>query len=90
MGRAAAACGGPIGVLVNGATAMRRDAWDDAIRTTWDMHIETNLRAPFILIRHFASALPPAAEGVVINLLDQRVNPHLVSYTLSKAALVDV
>jgi NAD(P)-dependent dehydrogenase (short-subunit alcohol dehydrogenase family) len=51
------------------------------------MHIQTNLRAPFVLIQQFARALSPPHEGVVINLLDQRLCPHLVSYTLSKAAL---
>ena len=78
---------GPIGVLINAAATMERDAWDDANRTTWDMHIETNLRAPFVLIQHFAKALPKGREGVVINLLDQQICSHLVSYTLSKAAL---
>jgi NAD(P)-dependent dehydrogenase (short-subunit alcohol dehydrogenase family) len=86
LARATAALG-PIGVLVNAAGALGRDAWDDATRATWDMHIETNLRAPFVLIQHFAKALPVQFEGVVINLLDQRLCPHLVSYTLSKAAL---
>ena len=84
----ASAAVGPIGVLVNAASSqVARDAWDDATRATWDMHIETNLRAPFVLIQQFAMALPPGAEGVVINLLDQRISPQLVSYTLSKAAL---
>jgi len=78
---------GPVGVLINAATTSQRDTWDGATRATWDMHIETNVRAPFVLIQHFARALPADREGVVINLLDQRINPHLVSYTLSKAAL---
>jgi NAD(P)-dependent dehydrogenase (short-subunit alcohol dehydrogenase family) len=86
LARATAALG-PIGVLVNAASTCERDAWDDATRATWDMHIETNLRAPFILIQHFAKVLPASREGVVINLLDQRISAHLVSYTLSKAAL---
>jgi NAD(P)-dependent dehydrogenase (short-subunit alcohol dehydrogenase family) len=86
LGRAADALG-PIGVLINAASTIERDTWDDANRATWDMHIETNLRAPFVLIQHFANALPPSREGVVINLLDQQICPHLVSYTLSKAAL---
>jgi len=86
LGRAAAALG-PIGVLVNAAGTARPDTWDDATRATWDMHIDANLRVPFVLIQQFAKALPPAAEGVVINMLDQRINPRLVSYTLSKAAL---
>jgi NAD(P)-dependent dehydrogenase (short-subunit alcohol dehydrogenase family) len=86
LNRATAALG-PVGVLVNSATTVEHDAWDDATRATWDMHIETNLRAPFVLIQQFAKALCPPHEGVVINLLDQRITPRLVSYTLSKAAL---
>jgi len=78
---------GPIGVLINAACTREPDQWDDATRATWDMHIETNLRAPFVLIQHFANALAPPHEGVVVNLLDQRMSTQLVSYTLSKAAL---
>src|SRR5207342_3547962 len=72
LGRATDALG-PIGVLINAASTIERDTWDDATRATWDIHIETNLRAPFVLIQQFARALPGAREGVVINLLDQRV-----------------
>jgi NAD(P)-dependent dehydrogenase (short-subunit alcohol dehydrogenase family) len=87
LDRAATALNRPIGVLVNGASAVGRDTWDATTRATWDMHIETNLRAPWLLIQNFARALPASQEGVVINLLDQRIYPQLVSYTLSKAAL---
>jgi NAD(P)-dependent dehydrogenase (short-subunit alcohol dehydrogenase family) len=87
LDRAATALNRPIGVLVNGASAVGRDTWDATTRATWDMHIETNLRAPLVLIQHFARALPASQEGVVINLLDQRICPQLVSYTLSKSAL---
>jgi NAD(P)-dependent dehydrogenase (short-subunit alcohol dehydrogenase family) len=87
LDRAATALNRPIGVLVNGASAVGRDTWDAAPRATWDMHIETNLRAPLVLIQRFALALPASQEGVVINLLDQRICPQLGSYTLSKAAL---
>ena len=81
---------GPIGVLVNNASPFERDEWHDATRASWDAHIEPGLRAPFVLMQHFARALPPSAEGVVINLLDQRVwsiTPHFVSYTVAKAGL---
>ena len=81
---------GPIGVLVNNASVFERDEWDTATQASWDAHLATNLRAPFVLIQNFARALPDDAEGVVINLLDQRVlalTPHFVSYTVSKAGL---
>ncbi len=86
----AAAALGPVGVLVNNASVFERDEWDDATRATWDRHLEPNLRAPFVLIQALARALPGGAEGVVVNLLDQRVwslTPHFMSYTVSKAAL---
>ncbi len=81
---------GPIGVLINNASIFERDEWDTVIRESWDRHIETNLRAPFVLTQHFARALPAAAEGAVVNMLDQRVwsiTPHFLSYTVSKAGL---
>jgi len=87
---AATAALGPIGVLVNNAATFARDEWHNATRQSWDHHLEPNLRAPFVLTQAFAQALPPGAEGVVINMLDQRVlslTPHFVSYTVSKAGL---
>ena len=81
---------GPLGVLVNNASTFERDEWHDADRASWDRHMEPNLRAPFRLMQDFARRLPEAAEGMVLNMLDQRVwspTPHFVSYTASKAAL---
>ena len=81
---------GPIGVLVNNASAFERDEWYDTTRGSWDAHLEPNLRAPFVLTQAFARALPSSAEGVIINMIDQRVwslTPHFVSYTISKAGL---
>jgi NAD(P)-dependent dehydrogenase (short-subunit alcohol dehydrogenase family) len=81
---------GPIGVLVNNASTFERDEWHDATRASWDQHLEPNLRAPFVLGQAMARALPETAEGVIVNLLDQRVwslTPHFVSYTVSKAGL---
>lgn len=89
LGQAEAALG-PIGLLVNNASTFERDEWRDASRESWDRHIEPNLRAPLVLSQAFARALPEAARGVIINMLDQRVwslTPHFISYTVSKAGL---
>jgi NAD(P)-dependent dehydrogenase (short-subunit alcohol dehydrogenase family) len=86
----AAAALGPVGVLVNNASAFERDEWDDATAEGWAAHLGPNLRAPFVLMQRFAAALPEGAEGVVVNMLDERVwslTPHFVSYTVSKSAL---
>lgn len=81
---------GPTGVLVNNASRFDFDVWDRATRESWDAHMETNLRAPFVLSQAMARVLPEDAEGVVVNLLDQRVwnlTPYFITYTLSKAGL---
>ncbi len=81
---------GPVGVLVNNASMFERDEWNTTTRELWDAHMEPNLRAPFVLAQRFALLLPPEAEGVVVNMLDQRVwsvTPHFISYTVSKFAL---
>jgi len=87
---AAAAMLGPIGVLVNNASVFERDEALTATRETWDRHMETNLRAPFVLTQALARLLPNGADGAVVNMVDERVwnlTPHFVSYTVSKAAL---
>ncbi len=81
---------GPVGILVNNASAFERDEWHDATRASWDAHLEPNLRAPFVLMQQLARLLAEDADGAVINMLDQRVwslTPHFVSYTVSKAGL---
>ncbi|HTH97214.1 MAG TPA: SDR family oxidoreductase [Stellaceae bacterium] len=81
---------GPLGCLVNNASVFEHDTLLDCDRDAWDRHMETNLRAPFVLTQDFAHALPEAAEGVIVNILDERVwnlTPYFTSYTLSKTGL---
>ena len=87
---AAAEALGPVTCLVNNASVFERDEALGVTRASWDAHLETNLRAPFVLMQEFARHLPEAASGAIVNILDERVwnlTPHFVSYTLSKAAL---
>ena len=52
--------------------------------------METNLRAPFVLMQAMAAALPADRTGNIVNILDERVwnlTQHFVSYTLTKAGL---
>jgi NAD(P)-dependent dehydrogenase (short-subunit alcohol dehydrogenase family) len=61
-------------------------------RASWDAHMETNLRSPLVLAQVFARRLPRGREGLIVNLIDQRVlnpSPGFFSYSLSKAALWD-
>lgn len=81
---------GPVTCLVNNASIFERDEALDATKESWDTHQAINLRAPFVLMQEMARALPAEADGVIVNLLDQRVwnlTPHFISYTVSKTGL---
>ncbi|HEX4097157.1 MAG TPA: SDR family oxidoreductase [Caulobacteraceae bacterium] len=81
---------GPVTLLVNNASVFLDDRIQTLTRESWDAHIETNLRAPVLLAQTFAAELPKDAEGLIVNMLDQRVlkpNPQFFSYGLSRAAL---
>lgn len=83
---------GPVTLLVNSASVFEEDAFDSFNRASWDLHMETNLRAPMVLSQVFARRLPADREGLIVNILDQRVlrpTPEFFSYSLSKAALWD-
>ncbi|RGP36257.1 SDR family oxidoreductase [Pseudotabrizicola alkalilacus] len=96
--RAAAALG-PLTVLVNNASIFEYDTVQSGTRTSWDRAIESNLRAPFVLTQGFAAQCPPAvsdengepvAQGLVVNMIDQRVlklTPEFASYTIAKMGL---
>jgi NAD(P)-dependent dehydrogenase (short-subunit alcohol dehydrogenase family) len=81
---------GPVTLLVNSASVFEEDAFETLNRATWDAHMETNLRAPIVLAQTFARRVPADREGLIVNILDQRVwrpTPAFFSYSLSKAAL---
>ncbi len=89
---AAAAALGPPDLLVNNASVF---APGDLARTTaaeWDRQQAVNLRAPFLLCREFARALPEDRQGDVVNLNDTRavrpgLDPSFLAYTISKLGL---
>lgn len=78
---------GPLTLLVNSASLFRNDGFDQIARTSWDEHLNINLRAPLVLSRDMAAQ---GGSGQIVHILDQRVlapGPDYFSYTLSKAAL---
>lgn len=81
---------GTITCLVNNASVFEYDSPETATRESWDLHMQVNLRAPFLLVQGLLRQLPAEASGNVINILDQRVlnvTPYFTSYTVSKAGL---
>ena len=89
IARAAQALG-PVTLLVNSASTFEDDRLATATRDNWDAHLDANLRAPIVLTQAFAAALPAEHQGLIVNIVDQRVrrpNPQFFSYSLSKAGL---
>jgi NAD(P)-dependent dehydrogenase (short-subunit alcohol dehydrogenase family) len=81
---------GPLTALVNNASLFENDDWYSVTRKSWDKHMETNLRAPFVLAQAFARQVPRDGHGAIVNIIDQRVlkpTPQFLSYSLSKAGL---
>jgi NAD(P)-dependent dehydrogenase (short-subunit alcohol dehydrogenase family) len=98
VGRAAEALGGPLTLLVNNASIFEYDTLATATRDSWDRHIGSNLRAPFLTTQAFAAQAPkadrsddqPVARSMVLNMIDQRVlkpTPEFMTYTIAKMGL---
>ena len=83
---------GPVSVLVNNASVFEDDRIGELTRDSWDLHLDTNLRAPIVLSEAFAAEIhkTKAVEGAIVNLLDQKVlkpDPRFFSYSLSRNGL---
>lgn len=81
---------GPPACLVNNASLFVEDGIQTLEPALLDRHFAINLRAPLLLAKSFAAALPDGIVGNIINIIDQRVwklTPKFFSYTASKSAL---
>lgn len=97
--RASDALDGQVTCLVNNASIFEHDNIETANRETWDRHMNSNLRAPFVLTQAmgaqelhpiFDDAGEPVATGLIVNMVDQRVRkltPEFMTYTLAKMGL---
>ena len=99
VSRAAEALGGNLTCLLNNASIFEQDSLATGTRKSWDRHIESNLRAPYVLMQDFSRQVPEAelddrseavASALVVNIIDQRVRkltPQYSSYTIAKMGL---
>lgn len=96
---AAQLLGEPVSCLVNNASIFEYDTLTSATRESWDRHLGSNLRAPFVLTQALAVQAPaplsdtagePVAQALVVNMIDQRVRkltPEFMTYTIAKMGL---
>ena len=81
---------GRVDAVVNNASLFEYDDVASFTVKAMEAHWRANTAPAILLARALHTALRPGAQGVVVNLLDQKLwnpNPDYLSYTLSKAAL---
>lgn len=81
---------GPLDLVVNNASAFVADSITQLNKEVWDLHFALHVEAPSRIAGAFARQLPEDANGLIINIIDQRVlklNPRFYSYMLSKSAM---
>ena len=77
-------------ILINSAAAFVPGRVRDTTLENWDLHLNLNLRAPFLLTQAFARAVG-AGPGKVVNITDWRAvypGQKYLAYTISKAGLI--
>lgn len=77
-------------IIVNNASVFEDDDVRSLDEELFDKHFAIHLKAPALLAQSMAADLPEDREGLIVNIIDQRVwklTPRFFSYTLSKAAL---
>ncbi|MDX1668987.1 MAG: SDR family oxidoreductase [Limnobacter sp.] len=81
---------GVLRCVVNNASLFEFDCATDLSERLFHKHMAVNLYAPLQLARMLHAHTAEGEQGVVVNLLDQKLdnmNPDFLSYTLSKAGL---
>ncbi|HEY4039357.1 MAG TPA: SDR family oxidoreductase [Burkholderiaceae bacterium] len=82
---------GEVTCVVNSASLFEHDTALNFEPARLARHMSVNVAAPLLLARLLHGRIADGNQGVVINLLDQKLwnqNPDFLSYTLSKAALL--
>lgn len=99
VARAREGLGQDLDVLINSASVFKYDSIKSATKASWDISLDSNLRAPFVLSQNFAEQAPPAtrqpdgemcANACIVNMIDQRVlklTKEYMSYTIGKMGL---
>lgn len=90
VAKASLAIGAPIQCLVNNASLFEADGVGDLTPELFAKHFAIHATAPALLADQMVGALADGAEGLIVNIIDQRVwalTPNFLSYTASKLAL---
>ncbi len=81
---------GAISILINNASVFTREGLAETTEASMLHEFWPNLFAPLLLTRYFAAGVPE--EGMVVNLLDRRIQANderFFAYSLAKKGLAD-
>jgi NAD(P)-dependent dehydrogenase (short-subunit alcohol dehydrogenase family) len=99
ISKASILIGGPFDILINNASIFEHDNLETVDLTSWNRHLDSNLRSAVFLTQEFSKQAPkminkknelPYTTSNVINIIDQRVRkitPDFMSYTTAKIGL---
>lgn len=91
LAAAATAHAGRVDVLVNSASNYLRTPFETLDERAWDMSLDVNLKAPYLLSITLGDAMRRNGSGCIVNLVDwaaDRPYRHYLPYCVSKAGLV--
>ncbi|VFR27120.1 2-deoxy-D-gluconate 3-dehydrogenase [plant metagenome] len=80
-------------ILVNNAGLQRRVNWDQHTQADWDIQLDVNLRAAFVLSQQLGAAMAQRGAGKIINIASIRsiaASPAALGYGVSKAGLAQL
>lgn len=79
---------GPVRILLNNSARYELGELSSSTVEEWDRCMAVNVRAPYLLSRAMANALPEGLTGKIVNIGDSRTNRReRFVYGVSKAAL---
>lgn len=82
---------GRLDVLVNSASVFQRKALEEVTERDWDVHLDTNLKAPFFASKFAGAAMRRQGAGKIVNIGDWAgIRPYrdYLPYTVSKSGLI--
>ncbi len=82
---------GGIDVLVNSASVFFKKPLEELTERDWDVHLDTNLKAPFFIAKAVAPAMRRRGAGKIVNIGDWagiRPYKNYLPYTVSKSGLI--